>query len=204
MINTLGKAYALTLCNNNKYIYYHNPKVATRSIIGFLSSCSVVNHSTKNENEQLKYDITWDNYFQFSFVRNPYDRLLSCFIDKTKKVALTKYSVKCYDQYKDTNFKDFVMQLNKYPWHHHDIHLAPQADLLNLKNIHFIGRFENLAKDFLHVVKALGMEEHYDSIGLSKKNPTWHKHYREYYDAEMIDKVRSIYSADFERFGYEF
>ena len=204
--NTLGKTYALTMCKNDKYVYYHNLKCATRTIISFLSHHSTVHHSyeEKNINKQLTYDSEWDNYFQFSFVRNPYDRLLSCFFDKTKKVINDTWEIKCYKQYADVNFKDFVMGLSKYPWHHHDRHLAPQTDLINLKTTHFIGRFENLANDFLYVAKVLDLEDHYDFFGLSKKNTTDHKHYREYYDAEMVDKVRYIYNADFERFGYEF
>ena len=59
-----------------KYVYYHNLKCATRTIIEFLSYHSTVNHSEKyNLNKQLAYDSEWDDYFKFSFVRNPYDRL---------------------------------------------------------------------------------------------------------------------------------
>lgn len=197
--NILGKTYALTVSENSKYVYYHNLKCATRTIIEFLSYHSKVNHS-KFTWTTLPYSIKWDNYFQFSFVRNPYDRLLSCFLDKTKKAIGREYETSYYKKYKDTNFKDFVMSLSKYPWHHHDRHLALQTDLINLKTTHFVGRFENLVNDFAYVRKILDLNEG----DLPRRNTTDHKHYREYYDAEMIDKVRYVYSADFERFGYEF
>ena len=198
MKNILGKTYLFTVSEDSKFVYYHNSKCATSTIIQFLSY-----HSTVIPVEfswtPLPYDNKWDNYFQFSFVRNPYDRLLSCFMDKTKKVINSKWEIECYKKYADVNFKDFVMGLNKYPWHHHDKHLAPQTDLINLKTTHFIGRFENLVNDFAYVRKILDLNEG----DVARINTTDHKHYREYYDFEMIDKVRSIYSADFERFGYE-
>ena len=196
----IGKTYALSKSDSKQYIFYHNLKCATRSIIGYLNDHNIVDGTEDQTDYQVEYNDDWNNYFQFSFIRNPYDRLLSCFLDKTKKVIGTQYEIPCYSKYADTNFKDFVMGLTKYPWQFHDRHLAPQVELINFKHLNFIGRFENLNNDFSYVRKILDLNDN----DLPHRNTTDHKQYRQYYDMEMIEKVRYIYNSDFEIFEYDF
>lgn len=154
----------------------------------------------------------YDEYFSFAFVRNPWARLVSEYLHKKLD---NKFS-----------FKDFVATgfPRKDDFCDAYRHVIPQTDyLLNKENkimVDFVGRFENLQKDFTHVCEQLNLP----NSQLSHKNSTssfrrsierkirhifrFEKriktHYTEYYDQATIDKVSELYQSDIEMFGYEF
>lgn len=199
--------YRLSLSHKGKFVYYHNAKCGSRSIIHFLKQQTELSQEGTCDNHQpIFYKQDWNDYFQFSFVRNPYGRLLSLFLDKTKKVIGTKWELERYAIYKNVNFEDFVMNLSMHPWQEHDSHLKLQSDVINLKNTVFIGRLENMKPHFTYVAEILGLKKRLENKPwiLPHFNTTDHSSYREYYNNEMIHKVYSIYKKDFERFKYTF
>ena len=133
------------------------------------------------------------SYFKFMGVRNPYDRLVSCyyFRVKTDRSIITK----------DTTFKEFI----KY--------IAPRpVGIVNLEPMYpwaircddFI-RYENFEAD---LVRILG--KWFDTTDMEiPQNKTTHrpspkKHYREYYDTECYDLISKKYDKDLAYFEYEF
>jgi len=120
-------------------------------------------------------------YYCFTFVRNPWDLLLSEYY----------YS----HDYRQTQFKDFLLS----PKHTSKYHLMPQHEFIN-DDIDYIGRFENLQIDFNEVCDKIGIPRQQ----LSHSNKTVHKHYAEYYNDETRDIVAKKYAKDIEIFGYEF
>jgi hypothetical protein len=82
-------------------------------------------------------------------------------------------------------------------------HFAPQMRWLtdgrgNLLT-DFIGRFENIDRDFSDVAARLGL-----SPELPVLNRSSHRHYREYYDAVTREIAAQFYRRDVEAFAYEF
>jgi hypothetical protein len=82
--------------------------------------------------------------------------------------------------------------------------LLNQADFLYNANgeclISFIGRFENLNRDFAKVQNAIGR-----NLGeLPKLNISEHGHYHNYYDAKSKAVIEKMFRTDIERFDYVF
>ena len=134
------------------------------------------------------------NYYCFTFVRNPWDLLVSEYF----------YIKKNYNF--DLSFKEFIylgekIKLTKgFKWFiERGNHLKPQHTFLS-KDINFIGRFENIQADFNTICDKIGVSHQ----ELPHKNKTNHKHYTEYYDDETREIVAERYAKDIEYFGYKF
>jgi hypothetical protein len=65
--------------------------------------------------------------------------------------------------------------------------------------VDYVGKFENLEKDFEYIRKRLKIIK-----PLPKTNSTKHGFYRDVYDSEMIEFVRKQCASDIEVFDYEF
>jgi hypothetical protein len=154
----------------------------------------------------------FSGYYKFSFVRNPWARLVS------------EYRYRNFLSHK--NFKDFVM--NKLPAPGRDDkyrHIMPQTEMLydeagNLL-VDFVGKFEHLQHDFDQVCKHLGFEDsslpHINSSDkksrelrrkvrnfLHRNDESELRNYVDFYDTETRETVSKLYRADIENFGYNF
>jgi len=153
-------------------------------------------------NAKKIYEPYWDDYFKFSFVRNPWDRM----------VSMTKFS-KFYGVHIKNGNIDISNYLKKFP----QIEIDPRSKnldktfnpiknsvFLNILNLEldFVGRFENIDEDFKFVCKSIGAPLlSFINDPLHKSNQ---KHYTEYYDDETREIVAEKYAKDIEYFGYEF
>jgi hypothetical protein len=187
--------YNLIISDKEKYVYFRVPKTATTSLSIYLRNNSSI--SVDSYDYELKS--IPKNYFKFSIVRNPWDRILSCFLDKTKRAINTVWEMEFYKQYADLSFVDFVGILNEKIINY-DSHLMPQHKLFDINNIDFIGKFENLNKDVRTIQKKIGLP----IIDLQIENKTDHDHYRKYYDKKTKYIVYNLYLKDIEKFNYEY
>lgn len=151
-------------------------------------------------------------YFKFSFVRNPWSRILS------------EYRYRNY--FHHLSFRDFV--LNKLPrpgWDDQYRHVMPQYDMLHDRQgnllVDFVGRFESLQQDFDKVCERLGIVDsrlpHRNrsdkkSRDLKRKIRNFlfmngenrFQNMAEFYDDETRAAVTEYYRKDIDAFGYEF
>ena len=134
--------------------------------------------------------------FVFSFVRNPYDRLLSAHKYLTGGFG-TKQNTR-FGKTLSSNFKHFVKnELHIYM--NNKVHFRPMTFWLN-DVLDFIGKTENYEQDFNNVCDKIGIPRQ----KLPHKNKSKHKHYTEYYDDETREIVAEKYAKDIEYFGYKF
>ena len=144
----------------------------------------------------------FDHYFKFTFVRNPFDRLLSAWRDicfrrtqwRKSKVSFLEFLRVATDSslpFKGGRTMQEVIRHHTLPQTHsfHCFHLTD-----------FIGRFENLQQDFNTVCDKMGIPQNV----LPHKNKSKHEHYAEYYDDETREIVAENYAQDIEHFGYQF
>lgn len=195
------KKYDITKSDSHQYIYYRVPKTATRSVLKYLEDTSKIDfgHRVKLDGYNVTYNEEWNSYFKFAFVRNPFDRLLSCFLDKTKKVIGTEWEIKRYVEYKDYSFEAFIDDLTPENISL-DGHTQEQYVMINLDQINFIGRFENFEHDFKYVINKLNLQ----TRNIEHFNSTKHEHYTKYYNEKMRTKVEALYARDLELFEYEY
>jgi chondroitin 4-sulfotransferase 11 len=198
------------------FLYIAVAKTATTLIEGFLyrnlkhkhlnhifvsseEKLDLRKHSTMQEIELKSPEV--QKYWKFTFVRNPYSRVVSWFSyltqglndQKSKEEHMKDYGT----DYLTGDFKDFCNFAPFWVFNNQFFHLCDKDENIN---IDFIGRFENLQEDFNIVCDKIGIPKQ----KLPHKNKSKHKHYTEYYDDETREIVAEKYAKDIGYFGYEF
>lgn len=188
----------LTVSHQKRFVWFRVAKVGTRTIL---------NHLIKNdipldikEGFNIHYSASmYADYFKFAFVRNPWDRLISCWRDKVLNLKHFKFNDVEYEKMQDlNNFVDYASKLNLNKC---DPHLRLQATLIDLNSIDYLGRMETFDCDFKKILRKLELPEK----EIHRKNVTSVKvDYREYYDDQLMKKIAHLYQKDIQIFGYQF
>jgi hypothetical protein len=160
----------------------------------------------------------FDACFRFSFVRNPWDRIVS-------EYKYRGFPVKI-------DFKTYLFKRLPSPgWSDGYSHIIPQHDFLHDQEgrllVNFIGRYESLQADFDKVCARIGipptplprvnrsLEEarptSFRELRKQVRRALWSRerkhtfpHYTEYYDDESRAFVGEMYRKDIEAFSYSF
>ena len=145
----------------------------------------------------------FDSYFKFSFVRNPWDRMVSQYYYRR--------SEKPFDVFVEEAFADLDDRTD------FSRHIIPQSDYLYDEDgrmlIDFVGRYENIEADFDKVMERVGlankklprmnvsgMRGWRRLFGKEKPRPPFQDHYT----PALRDRVGEFYRADIENFDYAF
>ena len=153
----------------------------------------------------------WNDYYKFTFVRNPYDRLFSAW-KYLKKINLF---TKSFKEFAFLNFNDYNydnLNLNKIYFHSFITEYDHIINKYKLLDINYIGKFENLNNDLIFILHQLGIKEilHMNEIKLNVKinesniyeNNTKIQYYN-YYDDTLLNKVNQVFFNDFRFFNYK-
>jgi len=176
-------------------------------------------HMTLADALKVHPEAAEEDCFRFTFVRNPYDRMVSLYFEFTKN-RVTKYSQKVdtdkplfheFDQGDDvSSFRNFCCNFKNTEWVD-DIFLKPQADFCksSICEMTHIGKFENLNQEWEDLSEVLigkkislvnrQKETHKEAKPRSSK----HLNFSEYYNVESKLAIQEFYKEDFERFEYE-
>jgi len=148
------------------------------------------------------------DYFKFAFVRNPWDRLVSCYFQKIVNPKGIDLNPPGEDRfYRSMQFGEFVEVVAAIPDEKANAHFRSQYRGICDKNrnvlANFVGRFENLAEDFDFVAKKIG-DERLELPHLLRSGRRRSRPYVEFYDDRLRELVRRRFRDDVEIFGYSF
>lgn len=187
-------------------VYVRVPKVANTSIRHSFgggrerSACLALLHRR------------YPQHLTFSFVRNPWSRLVSTYRHKILAETITN------DNYLDgvhrgfvkwrfpfragMPFEEFVDFICTLPDDRSEKHLKSQSHFLVHRGVlipAFIGRFETIARDWGELCVRLGA-----NVELVRYNRTDGAPYPSYYSPRLVNLVGDRYHDDVVRFGYDF
>lgn len=180
------------------------PKVANESIkYAFMQILGIpVNMHPSYAFETCdKYWAAASPYWVFSFVRNPFDRLVSCWHQKTQGSKFHRAFGE-FGIYPKIPFPEFVEIVCRIPDEKSDQHWRSQAyELLIAERLipDFIGRFETIVRGWKMVQKKIP-----ELPDLPHKNKSDHRHHQEYYTLDLKERVAKRYQQDLEVFNYDF
>lgn len=183
-----------------KHIFIHIPKNAGHSMqsqewVGMKCHTSVSQYQDRGE---------WnDDYFSWTFVRNPYDRMVSSYhwaCEKWSPVLKKSYGIQDSDL---ESFDTYVKWASRTPTTCPD--LQTQMSFIEDKNnpgviaVDCVGRYETLDKDWDKVCMSI-IGKRCPMLHLNK---TTRKPWTEYYDnAETRGAVEKLYAEDFAGLDY--
>lgn len=189
----------------NRALFVHVPKAAGVSVVSSLFGVAIsIGHTRYRTFRILLNDDEINNFFKFTFVRNPFDRLVSAY-EFLQKGGLTDQDRTWADRKisKYNGFGDFVKgwfdDLNVYSYYH----FIPQHEFVCFRNriaVNYVGYYETLVDDYNYVQKKLKIGSPLMALNSRKDRVD----YRAYYDSETIDIVSKVYKKDLDLFGYDF
>lgn len=162
--------------------------------------------------EQVYYS---GEYLRFAFVRNPYTRLLSCYLDRIQTATsrprrqLNQFLARRGEQTAEVDFGTFIRAICQQTSPQQNSHWREQSDDLLYGHIEldFIGRFENLWSDMAQVSEKIWGEvkpQMSDStVNKSPRATAADAKLLGYYTPELRDLVANRFAKDFENFGYD-
>lgn len=195
------------ICHKHKCIFIHIPRCAGTSIESAIvgrdwwNICKEQKHIYASVAKRI-YHKYWEEYFKFTIIRNPWDRV----------VSLSKYS-----WFYGVHIRNEQVNLNQYIKKFPEGEIDPRCELplpdephigssvyANYMNeeLDYIGEFENLHEDWKYIQDAIGCNKQLPHAEKNKRSNC--KHYTEYYDSHTRQLVASKYATDIDIFNYTF
>lgn len=190
---------------DKQVVFIRVPKVASSSIKTALLGDGWVGNSSE---APFTHDLLarYPDDFVFAAVRNPWERLVSCYVDKVIKREEVPTSFP-KGVVKGMPFADFAQIVAETPDVKSDVHFRSLAWFLfpqGRMNVNFVVRYERLAQDWTVVQAVLSAK----GMSVPRKLPVRQRrareHYARYYTDSLVDLVAERYKRDVRLFGYAF
>lgn len=160
-------------------------------------------HQTARQMIDVLGEHVWSSLFTFTFVRNPWDRMLSLYYWRMKAGSLpasmtfSEYVNSLYEFIKEGKNKE----LFRNPCHYLSA-CAFIEDEHGEQAVSFVGKFENRSED-LNIVSEIISMPNLGSVRILKAKPE-DCSYRHLYDDSTENMIKEIYDKDIRRFDYHF
>lgn len=209
------------ISNSKRFIYFVIPKTGSATIRNAIDKYRDITHPTAIFSEHVtierfltsNYAHLFEQYYKFSFVRNPYDRLYSGFLQDSFGVATMPHWRSAKGQIFaeiGTNFnryiEDYVTRADIFNdpfW----VHFCPMHAFTHRNGelvLDWLGKAESLEVDFRGLAKRLDLDiGPLESRNVRGETANSNLKYMHHYNARSIEIVNSIYRNDFMYFGYD-
>jgi chondroitin 4-sulfotransferase 11 len=208
-------------------VYIEIPKVACTSLkVAFAELLGVALDGFGGDPHQAQFPSIacrsdahgplFPDLFAFAFVRNPWDRLVSCYRDKIagEVDGFTRFDIRpgvadCLAGFAEftagMSFEEFAMAVASIPDTEADAHFRSQHTFVTNEAgaiaIDFVGRYESLHRDLEYVQRRTGLP----NIRLPRLQASRGRvRYRDYYTTRTRDAVAERFRDDIELFAYAY
>lgn len=219
--------YSVHISLKHKYIYVETPKVCCSTLKTRLISAELEQDIRYKEFEQIHnrefspllnpkqvFDFPKltqsKDYFKFCFVRSPFSKLLSCYLDKICKQHDPRRKKICLQLGRSTeskeqvSYEDFISCICDQPVSLMDPHWRTQyyQTLQNTIKYDYIGKFESFEQDYKNITELIGLK-----ATEAKHNELRHatsacNQLNKYYNKNTIEMIVKKFQIDFEYFNY--
>lgn len=213
--------------HKHKYIFIHIPKSAGSSITKALYPFSnkhdlflgcdcgpekltkedgftLHKHSPALDIKTYATPERWKEYFIFSFVRHPIDRIISLYEwwketngswDPETKNKICKMTFKefVFSDYTGRNQTEFLISGHENKHHFTDAKYSIEVD--------FIGKYNSLHRDFSYICGLLNLPQ----INLEHQNKSTNRKQKQdsYLDEEIIKEIKRKFNTDYRVFNFQ-
>jgi len=194
------------ISHERKFLYIQTKKAGSATINNILTKHTDSKHCGVE-------DLNNNDYTKFCVVRNPWDRMLSCYLNKIRDKDFNNDKFrngipKAFEQfncfYANMTFQAFLEAVEKIDDYECDPHFRSQYISLGIldstKIMDLIIRFENFKEDLIKVFNTLGVYN-FDIPTINKTN---HGHYSYHYSEETKRIVSEKFKKDIKLFNYSF
>jgi hypothetical protein len=205
-----------------QFIFIHIPKTSGNSLSLFLQKylansiiqkdistgkdqgidviCEKTNKDIKHKKIAYYYKMypnKTKQYFKFTIVRNPYDRILSLYF-WWKSFLYKKQKIK-NNQFKRDDFKRFLIFSDDFQYKYI---MNPYENKHNFHIVHYENMMEELKQ--LPVFQKKEKDISFEKYPVLNASENSKKRFQERYDKELQDLVYNKWKKDFELFGYSY
>lgn len=147
--------------------------------------------------DMINSKVNLSDYFTFSFVRNPYDRVVSEYF-WNQKISVGKIKI-------SDKVEDFISWFDQHYSKINSDHKLPQykfiCDSEDNVLVQKLGRVESFEQDFREIVSKIRNEKCEEDF---KKDESKTKKFKDLYiQGHVIEKINQIYEKDFQLFDYK-
>lgn len=164
--------------------------------------CSNIDDKSKNWLKKITDEEIKNDYFIFTFVRNPFSKVVSCWGEGKRNVR----GMKC-----SSNFEFFI---KNELWRgdradfkgFHNAHLIPANIHIEYDDgelfTNYVGKIENIEEDWKTLCDIIHLP--YSKLPYIESGHSVKESYKNFYTPELTEIVFNYYKRDLELFDYEF